>query len=71
MDNTFGQDIYMVGLSFIIIGFSLSLSISFSIYIIVIINNNIKNEEKKRNINIIKEKGFYNIENKKIWNLYI
>ena len=66
LDNTFGQDIYMVGLSFIIIGFSLSLSISFSIYMIVIINNNIKNEEKKRNSNIIKEKGFYNIENKKI-----
>ena len=60
LNNTFGQDIYMVGLSFIIIGCSLSLSISFTIFIIVIINNNIKNEEKNRNSNIIKEKGFYN-----------
>ena len=66
MNNTFGQDIYMVGLSFIIIGCSLSLSICFTIFIIVIINNNIKNEEKNRNSNIIKEKGFYNFKNKKI-----
>ena len=69
LKNTFGQNIYMVGLSFIIIGCSLSLSISLTIFIIIIINDNIKNEEKRRYNNIIKEKGFYNIEYKKIGNL--
>ena len=69
LKNTFGQDIYMIGLSFIIIGCSLSLSISLTIFIIIIINDNKKNEEKRRYNNIIKEKGFYNIENKKIGNL--